>query len=129
MRHIYWYNHPASKYPLNQSGTCQEHRATLSITEMKELNIHLMLDLQKCVKSWESEGQGGKYSLMTTLWNTQAAAQNLLGKSHYLNMCQKKSAYKEDWETSVLVLWHLKKNSFSSSQLSNILWVTLSGKP
>lgn len=62
MRHIYRYNHPASKYPLNQSGTCQEHRATLSIIE-----IHPMLDLQKCVKSWESGGQGGKYLLMTTL--------------------------------------------------------------
>lgn len=84
MRHIYWYNHPASKYPLNQSGTCQEHRATLSIIE-----IHLMLDLQKCVKSWESEGQGGKYLLMTTLWNTQAAAQNLLGKSTTL-ICVRK---------------------------------------
>ena len=26
MVHIFWHNHPASKYPLNWSGTCHEQR-------------------------------------------------------------------------------------------------------
>lgn len=97
--------------------------------EIKEFNIDLMLDLHKCVNSWESEGQGEKYSLIISLWNTQVAPHNLLGKfQHQLNRCYKSSAYKEDREATGLGLWPLKK-SLPNFQIFSELFSVANSRP